>query len=72
MRRADRAKFEQNANLRALLLDTGSAELVEDSPHRALLGHRPGRQRPELGRTRSHGSEGERLWARHSRGASSV
>jgi ribA/ribD-fused uncharacterized protein len=31
MRRADRAKFEQNPELAQLLLDTGQAELVEDS-----------------------------------------
>lgn len=31
MRRADRAKFEQNADLAGMLLETGNAELIEDS-----------------------------------------
>lgn len=41
MRRADRAKFEQNADLRALLLQTGDAELVEDSPTEPFWGIGP-------------------------------
>jgi ribA/ribD-fused uncharacterized protein len=32
MRRADRAKFEQNPELRGLLIATDEAELIEDSP----------------------------------------
>ena len=31
MRRADRAKYEQNADLAALLLATGDADLIEDA-----------------------------------------
>src|SRR5579863_8451560 len=38
MRRADEAKFRQNPELAALLLTTGSAELIEDSPHDAFWG----------------------------------
>jgi len=38
MRRADEAKFRQNADLAALLLATGSAELIEDSPWDAFWG----------------------------------
>lgn len=38
MRRADRAKFTQHGELSALLLDTGDATLVEDSPYEAFWG----------------------------------
>jgi len=38
MRRADEAKFRQNMELAELLLTTGSAELIEDSPHDAFWG----------------------------------
>jgi N-glycosidase YbiA len=38
MRRADWAKFSQNPDLAALLLATGDAELVEDSPSDAFWG----------------------------------
>lgn len=38
MRRADRAKYDQNPDLRALLLATGDAELVEDSPREPFWG----------------------------------
>lgn len=41
MRRADRAKFEQNADLAALLLATGDAELIEDSPTEPFWGIGP-------------------------------
>lgn len=41
MRRADRAKFEQNPQLAALLLATGDAELVEDSPDEPFWGIGP-------------------------------
>ncbi len=33
MRRAVRAKFEQNPDIRAVLLGTGDAELIENAPH---------------------------------------
>lgn len=33
MRRADAAKYAQNADLATLLLATGNAELIEDNPH---------------------------------------
>ena len=33
MRRAVRAKFEQNADIRAVLLGTGEEELIEDAPN---------------------------------------
>ena len=38
MRRADRAKYQQNPDLAALLAATGSAELVEDSPSEPFWG----------------------------------
>lgn len=38
MRRADHAKFAQNADLAALLLATGDADLVEDSPGEPFWG----------------------------------
>ena len=38
MRRADLAKFTQNADLAALLLATGDAELIEDSPYEPFWG----------------------------------
>jgi N-glycosidase YbiA len=38
MRRADEAKYRQNTDLAALLLVTGTAELIEDSPHDAFWG----------------------------------
>lgn len=38
MRRADFAKYTQNADLAALLLATGEAELVEDSPGEPFWG----------------------------------
>ncbi len=41
MRRADRAKYTQNADLAALLIATGSAELVEDSPSEPFWGSGP-------------------------------
>lgn len=41
MRRADRAKFEQNADLAAMLLETGNAELIEDSPGEPFWGVGP-------------------------------
>ncbi len=41
MRRADRAKFTQHDRLTSLLLDTGDAELVEDSPFEAFWGTGP-------------------------------
>jgi ribA/ribD-fused uncharacterized protein len=41
MRRADRAKFIQNPELGVLLLATGEAELVEDSPWDAFWGNGP-------------------------------
>ncbi|MFO1087286.1 MAG: NADAR family protein [Reyranellaceae bacterium] len=41
MRRADRAKYEQNPDLCALLLDTGNAELIEDSPTEPFWGIGP-------------------------------
>ncbi len=41
MRRADRAKFKQNPELGALLLATGDAELIEDSPWDAFWGISP-------------------------------
>lgn len=41
MRRADHAKFAQNADLAALLLATGDAELVEDSPGEPFWGIGP-------------------------------
>jgi ribA/ribD-fused uncharacterized protein len=41
MRRADRAKFSQHPNLAALLLATGDAELVEDSPSEPYWGIGP-------------------------------
>jgi len=41
MRRADRAKYAQNAGLAALLLSTGGAELVEDSPDEPFWGTGP-------------------------------
>lgn len=41
MRRADRAKFTQNRDLATLLLATGDAELVEDSPAEPFWGVGP-------------------------------
>jgi ribA/ribD-fused uncharacterized protein len=41
MRRADRAKFEQNADLAVLLLATDNAELIEDSPAEPFWGIGP-------------------------------
>ncbi len=41
MRRADRAKYEQNPDLRLLLCATGGAEIVEDSPTDAFWGTGP-------------------------------
>lgn len=41
MRRADRAKFAQNAELAQLLLATGDAELVEDAPGEPYWGTGP-------------------------------
>lgn len=41
MRRADRVKFTRHGQLSSLLLDTGNAELVEDSPHEAFWGTGP-------------------------------
>lgn len=41
MRRADRAKFEQNADLAAMLMETGDAELIEDSPAEPFWGTGP-------------------------------
>ena len=41
MRRADRAKYTQNAELAALLLATGDAELFEDSPNEPFWGTGP-------------------------------
>ena len=41
MRRADRAKYEQNADLAAMLLETGDAELIEDSPGEPFWGTGP-------------------------------
>ena len=41
MRRADQAKFEQNADLAAWLVATGDAELVEDSPNEPFWGTGP-------------------------------
>ncbi len=41
MRRADHAKFTQNAELAARLLATGDAELVEDSPGEPFWGTGP-------------------------------
>jgi ribA/ribD-fused uncharacterized protein len=41
MRRADRAKYEQNPDLASLLLATGDAELVEDSPSEPFWGIGP-------------------------------
>lgn len=41
MRRADRAKFAQHPDLAALLLATGDAELVEDSPSEPFWGIGP-------------------------------
>jgi ribA/ribD-fused uncharacterized protein len=38
MRRGDGAKFAQNPDLRALLLATGTAELIEDSPFEPFWG----------------------------------
>ena len=38
MRHADAAKYRQNSDLAALLLATGDAELIEDSPHDAFWG----------------------------------
>jgi ribA/ribD-fused uncharacterized protein len=51
MERAVRAKFSQNPDLRALLLATGSAEIVEDSTHDPLWGlGRNGQGENRLGR----------------------
>jgi len=41
MRVADRAKYEQNADLGAMLLETGNAELIEDSPSEPFWGTGP-------------------------------
>lgn len=41
MRRADRAKYAQNGDLAALLIATGTAELVEDSPLEPFWGSGP-------------------------------
>jgi ribA/ribD-fused uncharacterized protein len=41
MRRADLANFTQHADLAALLLPTGDAELVEDSPSESFWGTGP-------------------------------
>lgn len=38
MRRADRAKYDQNPDLLALLCATGEAEIIEDSPFDAFWG----------------------------------
>ena len=38
MRRADFAKFSQNSNLGQKLIATGTAELIEDSPHEPFWG----------------------------------
>jgi predicted NAD-dependent protein-ADP-ribosyltransferase YbiA (DUF1768 family) len=50
-----RMKFSQHHSLRHLLRDTGSRELIEDSPVRALP---PSRGRPSLPRRRLTGSGG--------------
>jgi ribA/ribD-fused uncharacterized protein len=44
MRRADFAKFTQHENLRQMLLATGDAEIVEDSPHDPFWGVGPNGQ----------------------------
>jgi ribA/ribD-fused uncharacterized protein len=50
MRRALRAKFTQHADARALLLATGRARLVENSPHDCVWGiGRDGSGRNQLG-----------------------
>jgi ribA/ribD-fused uncharacterized protein len=41
MRRADRAKYEQNPELAAMLLATGNAEIVEDAPNDLFWGTGP-------------------------------
>ena len=41
MRRADRAKYEQNGDLAAMLLATGDAALIEDSPDEPFWGTGP-------------------------------
>lgn len=41
MRRADEAKFEQNSQMAVLLLGTGNAELIEDSPDEPFWGIGP-------------------------------
>ena len=41
MRRADWAKFSQHRDLAKLLLGTGSAELIEDSPFEPFWGTGP-------------------------------
>ncbi len=41
MRRGDRAKFDQNPELALLLLATGDAKLIEDSPNEAFWGTGP-------------------------------
>jgi ribA/ribD-fused uncharacterized protein len=41
MRRADAAKYSQNSDLAALLLATGDAELIEDSPFEPFWGIGP-------------------------------
>jgi ribA/ribD-fused uncharacterized protein len=55
MRRADYAKFSQHPDLAALLLATGEAQLIEDSPFRTLLGNSSRRRGAELGWSRDHG-----------------
>jgi N-glycosidase YbiA len=46
MRRADLAKFSQHPELAALLLHTGDAELIEDSPSEPFWGIGPDGQGP--------------------------
>ena len=41
MRRADRAKYEQNRGLASMLLATGDAELIEDAPGEPFWGVGP-------------------------------
>ena len=41
MRRADRAKYDQNPDLRACLLATGGAARIEDSPREPFWGIGP-------------------------------
>jgi predicted NAD-dependent protein-ADP-ribosyltransferase YbiA (DUF1768 family) len=50
-----RKKFSQHRSLRHMLRDTGSRELIEDSPVRAIP---PSRGRPSSSKRRSTGSGG--------------